>query len=806
MRRSEYVISAWRHLVLGCVVSAVGGFFAVPGAFAAFRPVIGKELVSEVSATEAKLGALVNPEGSPATYRFEYGATPSFGSSAPSSEGSAGDGLVSRAVWAAATGLTPGGTYHYRIAITNERGTTYGPDQTFTTLTPEQAACPNGEFRSGFSARLPDCRAYELVTPAVKTSVEFDRGVTQSSVVASNGDALSMITREPFPGAPTGGFNYVATRAPGGWSLANIDPFESYTGVVCVEENEKVPAYSADISRAVISIGSDTRASQPPLSNKEACNSKGLQVVAGEPVGYQNLLLRNNRTGEYRLINNLEAAPPGVTPADANFQSASADLSHVVFSEEAPLAPGAQYGVENMYEWDEGVVRLVTWLPDGTPAIGSLAAEKSSPGYAQAISDEGSHIFFTSGGSLYVRIDGERSVQIDRMLPGAGGTGGGGVFQVASSDGSRVFFTDTNKLTLDSTAGAGQPDLYECVLLTGATECQLTDVTATEAGEQADVTNVSALGSQDSSHVYFIATGVLAANKREYTDSNGKPVVEEAKKGEENLYVSENDRITFIATLNEREGRGIVSPDGAWFAFLSKKSLTGYDNIDALGSPAEEIFLYSASSGQLACASCLPTGEAPVSTGPEAFAPERRYLMNDGRLFFETYEGLVPSDANGQLDVYEYEGDQASLISSGTSSFESIFLNASESGDDVFISSTQQLLPQDTQEGMFVIYDARVKGGLPFVFSPPECGTPEGCRGPASAQAALYGAPSSQTFSGTGNLALPAGMTRRKSVTAKRLRCHRGFMKRRGRCVKSKRSRKTAPSRRRGKSNHREGR
>ena len=105
-------------------------------------PVIGRELTAEVSVSEAKLGALVNPGGISTSYRFEYGPTSAYGSSRPFPEGSVGEGVESRAVWASASGLVAGATYHYRIVATNELGTVYGPDQTFTTLTAEQAACP----------------------------------------------------------------------------------------------------------------------------------------------------------------------------------------------------------------------------------------------------------------------------------------------------------------------------------------------------------------------------------------------------------------------------------------------------------------------------------------------------------------------------------------------------------------------------------------------------------------------------------------------------------------------------------------
>ena len=149
-----------------------------------------------------------------------------------------------------------------------------------------------------------------------------------------------------------------------------------------------------------------------------------------------------------------------------------------------------------------------------------------------------------------------------------------------------------------------------------------------------------------------------------------------------------------------------------------------------------------------------------------------RHLLTDaGQVFFETREALVPSDTNGVLDVYEYEGGHAYLISSGTSSFESNLEGASESGDDVFFRSDQQLVPQDNQEGKIVIYDARVAGGFAEPSSPPACTTADACRAPVPPQPSIYGAPASQTFSGVGNLAPPQRQAKPKAKPRKPVKC-----------------------------------
>ncbi len=221
----------------------------------------------------------------------------------------------------------------------------------------------------------------------------------------------------------------------------------------------------------------------------------------------------------------------------ASFLAGSADLGHVVFEEELPLtadAPGAPAweGHDNLYEWTNGSVRLVTYLPNGTPVPGLLAGATRNYNHAEegsniaqfrhAISTSGSRIFFEAEGSLYLREDGTRSVQLDTAETGAACPGGGGKFDVANAEGSRVFFTDAGKLTADSNATTGEPDLYEwrsegtagCVAAAGC----LTDLTPATPSEPAGVLGVSGMNDgtpkeeeNGTPYVYFVAKGALTS-------------------------------------------------------------------------------------------------------------------------------------------------------------------------------------------------------------------------------------------------------------------------------------------------------
>jgi hypothetical protein len=729
-------------------------------------PKLEGELAVEVGVSEAKLGAVVNPGGISAAYRFEYGMTAAYGNTVPFPEGDTGGGFQPRTVWAGALGLQPGTTYHYRVVVTGELGEpVVGDDRTFTTRTPVQAGCPNEQFRTSFSASLPDCRAYELVTPpnkagAVPDPVEKGGGFLEHNFAGIDGNRMAFQSEDVFPGSKSGGRSYVATRGSTAWSSENMFPSAIYHGFEC-PNTIFAKMYSTDLSKAIIELGGDPE-----------CDIPEPELVAGEPKGVNNLYLRDNTNGSYQLIN---MAPPGVTGASAELLAASADLGHVLFREQAPLTPDALGGVPNEYEWANGALRLLRMaLPDGTPVAGEL----------KRLSHDGSRVFFTYAGGLYAQGAG-RTVQLDAAQ--AGGTGGGGSLVSVSADGSHAFVTDANRLTADSTAEPGKQDLYRYDFASPEGE-RLTDLTV-DPGEPANVQQVRGV-SEDGSYVYFEADGVLPGTA---ANANG----ETAQAGQPNLYVWRGGRSTFIATqvsIVEPTAELVqVTANGAFLALASTKRLTGYENVDAnTGQRDSEIYLYSAADNALLCASCNPSGEPP--TGPvalEARAP--RNVSDNGQVFFDSTEALLPADTNGRPDVYEFEpggvgscSDLAgcvSLLSSGTGSRPTTFIEASPSGNDVFLLENQKLLPQDRQEELQTIYDVRVNGGIREPAAPRPCTTADACRTAPAPQPSIFGVPASQTFSSAGNLTPAAPPPPAKP---KPKQCRKGYVKKKNKCVKSK--------------------
>ncbi len=85
------------------------------------------------AADSVMLAGSVDPEGVAATCHFDYGLSSSYGQSAPAPSPELPPATSGQYVTLTLSGLTPGTIYHYRLVASNAGGTTYGPDQTFTT-------------------------------------------------------------------------------------------------------------------------------------------------------------------------------------------------------------------------------------------------------------------------------------------------------------------------------------------------------------------------------------------------------------------------------------------------------------------------------------------------------------------------------------------------------------------------------------------------------------------------------------------------------------------------------------------------
>jgi hypothetical protein len=857
-------------------------------------PTISGESALEVGSTEATVQAEIDPGGSPTGYRVQYVSDVQFKESGFSSPGEApappapeanlGGASTAAVVQQQLAGLRAGELYHFRFLARNEVDTTGVPGEaaTFATV---PAAAP--------ALTLPDDRAYELVSsPTSNANVYFPEGSENSTAslarAAAGGDAV-VYQADPPAGTteggsgntgPTLGNAYIAERAAGGWKDTDLQllPGTRYEG------------FSNELSIGVLNpllfgVAEEVPRADSLLGAPSGCS--GLFFYSSSDSDYQSLGCNNG--GEFAGGNS--GTPTVPTYSDILFRSQS------VLTPEALEPNQAEHekvlGEFNLYDAVSGQVHLVSVRPDGEATLasdfvgnygysqGENSVASGKQGSPYDISADGSYVFWEEnewiGGevrrpkALFARenpsqpqsglvpgstkVDGEQcseptracTVQIDAKQEGAEGESGLGLFRAASSAGSKVFFTDCNRLTVGSTAVPSEAcetgnDLYEYDFESRRGQ-RLTDLTV-DNSENANVQGV--LGSsEDGSYVYFVAAGVLASNKNSRSETAvpqtcSAPTRRNPEGGLCNLYLQHDGVTTFIAVLLYRDssdwGIGIdghdaeATPDGHNLLFRSAAKLTGYDSG---GLP--EVFVYNADTGRLSCASCDPVGLLPSpdvsdlrqegsrrygeggslpSSNNEDFM--LRWISEDGaRVFFDTAQPLVPQDINGLRDVYEWErpaaaGEQSNtctrsspsfsevnagcvyLLSGGTSTDDSTLLDASANGNNVFVRIRAKLVQAAVNENM-ALYDVRVDGGFP---EPELACTGTGCQG-VPPTAPIFATPSSVTFNGVGNFpsGSPPPVVKRKPKPAK---CRKGFAKRKAKCVRSKKRAKRAekPSRR----------
>lgn len=790
------------------------------------QPAIKATWAADITADSATLHAEINPNTAETVYRFEYGFEPCESStctSVPLGDGEIDAGHHFVSVAEQILDLEPGTTYHYRVVAENAFGVTSGPDVTLNTgsvgfgfqladsrvwemVTPtDKHGAKIGSAGQGTliqAAADGDGLAYITGGGSIEPDPEGNRAIEASSVLAHRDGA-------------------------GRWSSKDITPSHSEPTII-LRSGSEYQLFSSDLARAILLPGDGTLLSpeasertiylrentDPPAFIPLLTGKEGFaNVPPGTEFGEGNGGIRSaayvlGATKDLSYIV-LTAEVPLITgaPINALYEWHDGQLNPIT---KLPAADGG-----NWYE--DGVSRNTAELGSGRGSV------------ENAVSADGSRVFWSPGryneftptlSALYLRdVEAENTVRIDTVQAGASGAGAPGpVFQGANSDGTVVFFTDTRQLTVD--ASPEGRDLYRCEIPAGesAGGCSsLTDVTPSPGpGESAEVLGLASGLGEDGATISFVARGVLDSTPNSYGQS--------AVAGEPNLYRwQQGQEARFIATLSKEDRRSwgstqdvagsaplgmslaaASSPNGRYFAFMSERGLTGEPNLDAIsGEPDQQVFVYDTKADELHCASCAfsrgrPRGRKmpgdrtlrvdPVSIWPNqsvaAILPDTtatggegpfgplyrpRAILDNGRVFFNSVDSLVPGDSNGQWDVYEYEPTGTgsctpdskgastvsssfgcvALISSGTGEEEAAFLDASASGDDVFFTTAAQLSALDG-DALDDIYDARVGGIAAQRQIASEC-LGEACQVASNPPNDLT--PGSAAFQGPGNVA-----------------------------------------------------
>jgi WD40-like Beta Propeller Repeat len=763
----------------------------------ASAPNVEEESAADISASGATLNATLNPGGADTTYRFELAVA--GGSYEPlrgleagevvvGAEGDAGNGIVPVPLSAHVQGLSPNTSYSFRLVASSSVEAVDGRGQSFIT-----------QSVAGFA--LPDGRQWEMVSQPQKLGALIEPitedGLIQASV---SGEAISYEADTPTESEPAGYSNQaqvLSTRGPNGWTSVDLGSKHDIATGASVGYGQEYRTFSSDLSLGVAQpLGSFT-----PLSDEASeqtsylhtnfatdnvdapCTSACYRpLVSGCPPVGQACAPSIEEHADVEPGTVFENGCGKVVVCGPVFAGATPDLSHIVLESSPALTPGATAG--GLYEWFNGKLSYI------------------AGGYAQfaGISEDGKVVFYTYFGAT--------ALYAYDSAAGANGESiylGSGRLLASSSDGSKAFFGN---------------DECEVTLTAGKLSCKITELDtggtvgllgASKDGSWLYFTSNSILTNAPNStgeHAVAgtcesVGTGVTPSGEcNVYVLHHGDSGWEAPKLVS---LISALDLKNWDTELGHHTAR--VSPNGQFLAFMTQANPTGYNNHDAVtGQPDEEVYLYNANSSILACASCNPTGARPVgilyeiledglvagdrvweyNVGIAANIPgwtpytsgkslhQSRYLSDSGRLFFNSSEALVPQDVNGNEDVYEYEppgtgdcntasvtfssrsGGCVDLISSGTSGQESGFLDASESGADVFFLTFAKLSSKDTDTAPDV-YDARECTATTPCYpvpapTPPPCVTGDACKAAPTPQPASFGAPASATFSGAGNV------------------------------------------------------
>lgn len=668
--------------------------------------------------------------------------------------------------------LSPGETYRFRIVATSTfpgNPTVYGEERSLTVPVVSGSAgegpCANEALRAGPSARLPDCRAYEQVTPVEKNGAEellqYGSEISEGALVAEDGNSVVFSAPLTHWGSgPTSGESpYFFDRTANGWQTvpaaaqpeAGIDLY--YPQV-----------FSPDLSAVGLSSQWNTSAQSKSATNEYKVGPPG---------------------GPYTVVTVPRSATAGEAVGEG-WDAASEDFSKLILAVEYHDLTGPTHtkSGQDLYEVADGELRQLNVGSDGTTIgtcganiVKGLESPESAVSSRHAVSANGSRVFFeavpgntcSATKELYMRVNGAETVDI-------------GVYRFLAADA-----TGTTVL-LANPAG---------------------DVYSYDA-ETASLKRLVYGGSEPHPLVLGVESSrgiVISEDVNAIYLAAGKLIPEAPALGEEMVdlyrYDVASETLRFVAQVSGQE-ESSTNPDGNYFYFDSQ----GVGGVPAAGPErkdnAEQVFRYDAEEDLIQCVSCASPFDPeprlnanlpgtyvgggvdhveqgmPRSTGASA---------NGDYVFFQTPAALLPEDVDGEVtpegnvsssehgspnislssDVYEWRKPGVggcshlqgclNLISGGKGGFYTVLLGTDQSGSNVFFFTKESLVRSD-DDTSGDIYDARIGGGFPEATHPVEC-EGDSCSTPFAPPGEV--APSSSTFHGAGDV---FGATSPQTTTA----------------------------------------
>jgi hypothetical protein len=718
-------------------------------------------------------------------------------------------------VTADALQLEPGATYHYRVVAENGSGVAEGNDRTLMAGAALVDGCSNAAVRRQQRVDLPGCMGLEMASPPKKFSQN-----SQSPSVSADGGRVLFASRGAL-GDPDGmldtfnGDLFVSTRGGAGWGVESTVPSVGEgqeQNLVRGWHDTKfaMRSFSPDFSRWVTLMGTATQDAMgvgqafggglggvfsplspvlEPLDRLHSASNLRFSRFEGLSADHSRLYFKPGDLDTSYLAG--DPSPAG-TGAEPNVYVAGLD---------GLGAPGLELLSRDGdgKAWGERCgARLGGMVPAGFAGVdvngrsqGAVSADGARAFFSTRPGQADGPVCDSAANKLRIMrrvaaVDGPEIAPLfdsecDRVAPACDTTDGDDLYQGASVDGTKVYFTTTRQLT-DSDLDTGSVSvgcsgsvvvagcdlyLYDSERPVGNRLVQVSEGTSDSPtpGDGAGVFDGIAAVSGDGSHAYFVATGVLT------NDTNPEGVT--ATAGQPNLYSFAYDdahpdgEIAFVGTAaaadgplralwgasgtfkgsaypvpaTGADGNGVeVGGDGHVLVFQSRAPFTADDS----DGGSLDVFRYDTEAGELERVSKAAPGgsdNAPVEVALRGlfpsvvgtdFAEYGRWVSEDAdTVLLSTPESLVADDLNGVKDDYVWRAGEVYRLPGATDGNFVAWPSMSHDGSTIAYVSRSPLLPQDGDQAAD-IYVARTDGG--YLTDPETSCDPltEDCQGPGA--------------------------------------------------------------------------